>query len=178
MSPPTQSWANDARGWSCFVGTVPVAATGLPSVDLAGGNDLAAELSQALLGVGVVVVRLLQLGGIVLHNPGRLQVQRADHLDYGLKTLVERPVTAVRAGRAAGRHDRLERRRLGGERARRVEQVGHHDLEPIAATATAYERHCCLRASSSRSLTCQRHVPGSASGSSTTLSTPTPPMIA
>src|ERR1700730_6777019 len=177
MSPPTHSWANGASGARACVGRVAVAATALPSVDLGWGADLVAELSQAFLGVGVVVVRLLQLGRIDFHHPGGLQVQCADHLDHDLQVLVERAVSAVWAWRAVGRHDRLERRGLGLERARRVEQVGHHDLEPVAAT-TAPDEHYCLRSRASMSLACQRHVPGSASGSSTTLSTPALPMMA
>src|SRR3982074_373122 len=106
MSPPTHSWANGASGARAFVGRVAVAATALPSVDLGWGADLVAELSQAFLGVGVVVVRLLQLGRIDLHDPGGLQVQGADHLGHDLEVLVECAVSAVWARRGPAPHGR------------------------------------------------------------------------
>src|ERR1700751_805019 len=100
MSPPTHSWANDARGSRDVVGRVAVPATSLPSlapVDAERGADLVVELGQALFGVRVVVVRGLQLGRVVVHDAGCLQVQGADQLDRDLKRLVERAASAVGA---------------------------------------------------------------------------------
>src|SRR5262245_20808977 len=136
MSPPTQLWVNDARGRSDFVGKVAGPVTVRPSLtsgDLEWGTDLVAELSQALLGVRVVIARLFQFGGIEFHHSGGLEVQGADHLDHDLKALVERAVSAVRARWAVRWHDRLVRRGLGPERGRGIHQVGHHDLESVAA---------------------------------------------
>src|SRR5262249_50267688 len=98
-----------------------------------------------------------------------LQVQGADHFDHDLKVLVERPIPAVRARRATVRHDRLERLGLRAERAGRIEQVGHHTLEPAA--------HPCLRCRDSMSLACHCQLPGSAPGSSTIVCTLDAPMI-
>src|SRR5215469_5237220 len=123
MSPPTQLWVNDAKGRRDFVGKVAVPVTVRPSLtsgDLEWGADLVAELSQAFFGVRVVVSGLFQLGGIDFHHSGGLEVQGADQLDDDLKALVERAVSAVRAGGAVRRHDRLVSPGLGHERGRRI----------------------------------------------------------